>query len=135
MNHADGLRTATLMLNGYVSDFAYAGRTDGRVKGTEFYLQNEGPFGHFGYLCRNVQQFFQTGQAPYPPQRTLLITGVIDAMMTSRHEGHRVVETPCLNISYSSYEKMPQRPTGPRPAGACINPNTPDLLMELSSQD
>ncbi len=60
----DGLLTATLMLNGYVHAFAYDGRVDGQVLGSEFYLQNEGPFGHFGYLCRNIQQFFLTGRAP-----------------------------------------------------------------------
>ena len=59
MEHRDGLRTATLMLSGYVSDFAYAARTGGQVQATEFYLQNEGPFAHFGYLCRNIQQFFK----------------------------------------------------------------------------
>ena len=134
IEYADGLKAATLMLNGYVGDFAYAARVDGQVHGTEFFLQNEGPFGHFGYLCRNVQKFFQTGAAPYPPERTLLITGVVDAMMTSRHEGHRVVETPFLDIAYESYDELPQRPQGPRPQGACIDPQTPDSVMKLSSQ-
>ena len=71
MEHRDGLRTATLMLSGYVSDFAYAARVGGQVQATEFYLQNEGPFAHFGYLCRNIQQFFKTGQAPYPARAHL----------------------------------------------------------------
>ncbi len=133
VEYADGFKAATLMLNGYVSDFAYAARVGGQVYGTEFYLQNEGPFGHFGYLCRNIEQFFLTGAAPYPPERTLLTTGIVDAMMISRQEGHRVVETPFLDIAYESYDEMPQRPLGPRPAGACIDPQTPDLLWELSS--
>ena len=128
MEHGDGLRTATLMLNGYVSDFAYAARVGGQVQATEFYLQNEGPFAHFGYLCRNIQQFFKTGQAPYPPERTLLTTGVIDAAMISRYEGHRRVETPYLDVAYQSYDQMPQRPQGPRPSGACIDPQSPDIL-------
>ena len=89
----------------------------GQVQATEFYLQNEGPFAHFGYLCRNIQQFFKTGQAPYPPERTLLTTGVIDAAMISRYEGHRRVETPYLDIAYQSYDQMPQRPLCARPSG------------------
>ncbi|NKB71449.1 MAG: hypothetical protein GKR89_30630 [Candidatus Latescibacteria bacterium] len=128
VEYASGLKTATLMLSGYVSDFAYAARVDGQVQATEFYLQNEGPFGHFGYLCRNVQRFFQTGQAPYPPQRTLLTTGIIDAAMNSRYEDHRRVETPYLDIAYQSYDELPQRPLGPRPQGACIDPETPDIV-------
>jgi hypothetical protein len=129
MEHADGLRSATLMLNGYVSDFAYAARVDGQVYGTEFYLQNEGPFAHFGYLCRNVQQFFKTGQAPYPAERTLLTSGIIDAVMNSSYEGNRKIDTPYLNIAYESYDQMPIRPTGARPQGASIDPDSPDLVL------
>ena len=128
MEHTDGLRTATLMLSGYVSDFAYAARAEGQVQGTQFYLQNEGPFAHFSYLCRNIQQFFTTGQAPYPPERTLLTTGIIDAAMNSRHEGHRRIYTPYLDIAYESYDQMPIRPTGPRPRGACVDPQAPDIV-------
>ena len=128
VEYADGLKTATLVLSGYVSDFSYAARVDGQVQGVEFYLQNEGPFSHFGYLCRNVQDFFRTKKAPYPPERTLLTTGIIDAAMNSRHDYHRKIETPYLNIAYSSYEKLPQRPSGTRPAGASIDPQAPDII-------
>ena len=128
VEYADGLKTATLVLSGYVSDFSYSARVDGQVQGVEFYLQNEGPFSHFGYLCRNVQDFFRTKKAPYPPERTLLTTGIIDAAMNSRHEDHRKIETPYLNIAYSSYEKLPRRPSGTRPAGASIDPQAPDII-------
>ena len=128
IEYADGLKTATLMLAGYVSDFAYAARVDGQVHGVEFYLQNEGPFAHFSYLCRNVQQFFKTGQAPYPPERTLLTTGIIDAVMISSHEGNRKVDTPYLDIAYESYDQMPIRPTGARPQGAAVDPDSPDIV-------
>ena len=128
VNYADGLKAATLMLNGYIGDFAYGARVGGEVVGTEFYLQNEGPFAHFSYLCLNVQQFMQTGKAPYPPERTLLTTGIIDAAMNSRYEGHRLVETPYLNISYESYDEMPIRPRGVRPSGATVDPDAPDII-------
>ena len=128
VEYADGLKTATLMLSGYVSDFSYAARVDGQVQGVEFYLQNEGPFSHFGYLCRNVQDFFRTKKAPYPPERTLLTTGIIDAAMNSRHEDHRKIDTPYLNITYSSYDSLPQRPLGIRPTGASIDPEAPDII-------
>ena len=128
VEYADGLKTATLMLSGYVSDFSYAARVNGKVQGVEFYLQNEGPFSHFGYLCRNVQDFFRTKKAPYPPERTLLTTGIIDAAMNSRHEGHRIIETPFLHIAYSSYDVLPQRPLATRPTGASIDPQAPDII-------
>jgi hypothetical protein len=134
MEHKDGLRTAALMLNGYVGDWAYAGRVDGQVHGTEFFLQPDGPGASFGYLSRNIQQFFQTGKAPYPPERTLLTTGITDAMMISRYEGHRVVETPHLDIAYTSYDEMPIRPSASRPTGASIDRNAPDVLLPWASE-
>ena len=91
-------------------------------------MQNEGPFAHFSYLCRNVQEFFKIGQAPYPPERTLLTTGIIDAAMNSRYEDHRKVDTPYLAIAYESYDQMPIHRTGPRPRGACIDPQAPDIV-------
>ena len=91
-------------------------------------MQNGGPFAHFSYLCLNIEQFFVTGEAPYPPERTLLTTGITDAVMISRYEGHRVVETPYLDIAYESYEEAPIRPKGPRPHGACTEPDAPDIV-------
>ena len=80
------------------------------MHGSEFFLQRDGPGASFGYLSRNIQRFFRTGVAPYPPERTLLATGIIDAVMNSRYEGHRVVETPYLDVAYESYDEMPIRP-------------------------
>jgi hypothetical protein len=128
MEYVDGLKATTLMLSGHVQDFAYAARVDGQVQGVEFYLQNEGPFAHFSYLCQNIQRFFKESRAPYPPERTLLTTGIIDSLMNSRHENHRRVETPFLDISYSSYDQLPARPTETRPKGASIDPAALDII-------
>ena len=128
IERSDGLKSATLMLNGYVNEFAYAARVEGGIHSTFFRLQNSGTFAHFGYLCHNIQHFFLSGIPPNRPERTLLATGIIDAVMNSRYEDHRVVETPDLNIAYESYDTAPFRPSAPRPAGACIDPNSPDVL-------
>jgi hypothetical protein len=130
------LKTAALMLNGYVSDWAYAARVAGgegtdseAVQACEFYLQPDGPGASFGYLSRNIQRFFQTGVSPYPAERTLLTTGVIDAAMISRREDHRLVETPYLDVAYESYAEMPIRPLATRPHGASLDREAPDLLL------
>ena len=139
IEHRDGLKTAALMLNGYVSDWAYAARvrhSDGEgseIAACEFYLQPDGPGASFGYLSRNIQRFFQTGVAPYAAERTLLTTGVIDAAMISRSEDHRLVETPYLGVSYESYAEMPIRPLAARPHGASLDREAPDLLLPWRS--
>ena len=133
IEHADGLKSAALMLDGCVQQWTYACRSQGQVLATECYLQPDGPGASFGYLSRNIQRFFQTGQAPYPPARTLLATGIIDAAMNSRHEGHRRIETPWLDIAYESYATLPERPRGTRPSGASLHRDAPDLLLPWRS--
>lgn len=118
LEHSDGFRSTVLMLTGYVSDFAYAAKAGDTHYATEFYLQNGPPHGHFSYLSLNIEEMFVTGEPQYPVERTLLVTGVLDALMHSRAEGHIRIETPYLaELEYRSYAKMPIRPTAPRPKG------------------
>jgi len=125
VEYRDGLQAAVLMLTDYVEDLAYAARLDGRIVASEFYAQGhggeQGPFAHFAYLALNVEDMFVSGVPAYPVQRTLLTTGVLEAALTSRHEGHRRIETPWLDVAYRSYDALRWRPTGPRPAGACLD--------------
>ena len=117
IEYADGFRAASLMLNGYIRGWGYAGRVDGQVQGMEVHTPRD-PSGHFSYLGLNIQEMFLTGKPQYPVERTLLITGALDALMESRYQGHLRMETPHLNVAYRSYEKMPMRPTNPRPLKA-----------------
>jgi hypothetical protein len=71
-----------------------------RLDATLFYLQQPEPFAHFAYLVRAIDSMMQTGHAPYPVERTLLTTGILDAIMTSKAERNRRVETPHLAIKY-----------------------------------
>ncbi len=107
IDYRDGFRAAVAMLNGWVYEgdggaFCFAGKIQGQDKpaATHFYLQQPDPFGHFAYLVRAIDAMIQTGHASYPVERTLLTTGILDAVMTSRAEKHRRVETPYLAIRY-----------------------------------
>ena len=122
VEYRDGLRGAVLMLNGYVRDLAYAARIGDRCYGTEYYLHNEAPHPHFSYLTLNIEGMFITGQPTYPIERTLLTSGILEAALDSRYQGHTRVETPHLEITYRSYNHIPWRPTGPRPIGAALTP-------------
>ena len=121
LEHSDGFRSTVLMLNGYVSDFAYAAKVGSTIDATEVYLQNGPPHCHFSYLSLNIEEMFVTGEPQYPVERTLLVTGVLDALMHSRAEGYTRIETPHLaEIAYRSHEKLPIRPVAPRPEGATL---------------
>ncbi len=132
IEYRDGLRGAALMLDGYIKDLAYAARVDeGRVVATEFFAQghgdedDDGPHAHFAYLSLNVEEMFLSGLATCPVERTLLTTGVLEAMLDSRHQGHHRVKTPWLDVRYECREPVPWRPVAPRPTGACLDPWPP----------
>lgn len=121
MQHRDGFRSAVLMLNGYVSDFAYAARQGDDILATEVYLQNGTPYSHFSYLSLNIEEMFVTGIPQYPVERTLITTGVLDAVMHSRANEFTRMETPHLaEIAYPSFQNTLIRPTAPRPEGATL---------------
>ena len=62
-----------------------------------------------------IDSLVNTGHAPYPVERTLLTTGVLDAALTSRHEKGKRVETPHLEIAYKPTEWGPAKGEVPKP--------------------
>jgi hypothetical protein len=107
LEYVDGLKAAVVIPNGWIHEgdgcpFIFAGKLKGADKpvATQFYLQQPDPFGHFAYLVKAIESMVQTGHAPYPVERTLLTTGVLDAVMTSKAEKQRRIETPHLAIRY-----------------------------------
>jgi hypothetical protein len=107
IEYRDGFKGTVVMPNGWIHEgdggaFTFAGRVRGhdRPAACQFYLQQPDPFGHFAYLLKAIDAMIQTGQAVYPVERTLLTTGILDAVMISKAEKNRRVETPQLEIRY-----------------------------------
>ena len=117
IEYFSGLRATVIMLDGYIVDWAFAGRVDGKVVATEFALEYGPPFSHFGYLSRNIERMFVTGVPQYPVERTAITTGVISAVMESCAKGGARISTPYLAIPYRSYETPPIRAYGHRRPG------------------
>ena len=108
LDYVDGFRAYTLILPKHLRGWGYAARVNGGVQSTGF---RSGDLEHaFAYLGLNIQEMFLTGKPQYPVERTLLVTGALDALMESRYQGHVRVETPHLNIAYKPYERPPIRP-------------------------
>jgi hypothetical protein len=102
--HRDGLKSAVVMANGLAADFAFAAKIKGRAEplATWFKLQEGPPFGHFAYLLRAIEHTIHAGKAPWPVERTLVTTGILDRVMHSLAHGGKLLETPELNISYAA---------------------------------
>jgi hypothetical protein len=104
IENTDGFRSVALLLDGFTAQFGFACQVKGNEVpvATNVWMQEPG-YGHFSYLVHNIESMYLTGKEPYPPERTLLTTGILDAVMTSRFEGHRRVETPWLSkIAYQA---------------------------------
>ena len=96
IDYNDGLKAAGFMMSGMVEDFTVAVDADGKTVSTLMNLQNGRPYHHFECLVKNIEILFETGKPPYPVERTLLTTGILDFAMESRIQGHKKLDTPEL---------------------------------------
>jgi hypothetical protein len=113
INYRDGFR-ATMLMFGASSNrwnFACKFAQDDRLHATRFY---NGPYGNrclFMGLSHAIQDCFVNRRSPYPVERTLLTTGLTDAVMRSRAAGC-ALETPHLNIAYAARDYRAMREMG-----------------------
>lgn len=102
--YADGVQATMLLLNGLVNDFTFAARLKGQAEplSTLFYLPPNPNVVYSAALMQMAEQTFLTGQAPYPVERTLLTTGLVEAGVRSLGSGQKRLETPHLAIRYTA---------------------------------
>jgi hypothetical protein len=101
IEYLDGLRATLLMLDGALQDFNFAARVHGSgVLSTQFFLSPVPNVTYSACLVSKIEQMFMTGHAPYPIQRTLLTSGILEACLTSKLENHQRLATPQLAVSY-----------------------------------
>ena len=98
IDYADGLKAAAFLMTGLLEDFTVAIDVAGQAQpvSTLMDLQNRRPHHHFGCLVEKIEQLFETGRAPYPVERTLLTSGMLDFALESRFRGYQRLETPEL---------------------------------------
>jgi hypothetical protein len=104
--HHDGLKCTMLLMGGLVEDFNFAARVDGQraIFSTQMYLPmppaRTSLANFFSPLVNNVEQMFLTGKETYPPERTLLTTGLTAAGVESLFRQQTRYDTPHLAIRY-----------------------------------
>jgi hypothetical protein len=102
VEYRDGFSAAVPLLHGLVDEFLFAVRTrgDARPASSLFWLQDGKPFGHFARLSQSIERMFLTGEPEWPVERTLLVTGILEAAMQSRFAKGKRIETPHLDVRY-----------------------------------
>jgi hypothetical protein len=133
VTYKDGFRATVLKFGYSGTRWHFACRLKGspKIHATRFYV---GPWENrnlFKALSHAIQTHFRTGAAPYPVERTLLVTGALDEAMKSRFESGKERRTPHLEFAYAAKDFKAMREMGaswkiltedvPQPRG--INPN------------
>jgi hypothetical protein len=120
IDYEDGLRSSLLTLDGLFIEWAAAWQyADGSTDATLFWTQEERPFMHFGFQMNHIDAFLHAGKPQWPVERTVLTSGVLDALLQSKLRGGEPLATPQLKIAYQSEYDWKEPP--PPPPGRPIN--------------
>ena len=114
IKYRDGLKATVLRIGASATRWAFACRLQGVSEplATSFYV---GPWQNrnlFKALSHAIQAHIRDGRAPYPVERTLLVTGMVAAVMDSHYEKNRAIATPHLGISYRPIDYKAMREMG-----------------------
>jgi hypothetical protein len=103
IEHNDGLKSTLLMLNGALKDYNFAAKVKGMgIQSTQFLLTPTPNVTYSACLVSKIEEMFATGRAPYPVDRTLIVSGMLESCLTSKVQGHRRLETPHLSVKYKA---------------------------------
>ncbi len=126
LTYRDGFRATVLKVGRSSTRWAFAVRPAGgaAVRATRFYV---GPWGNrnlFMALTHAIQHHFVHRASPYPVERTLLATGIVEAAMRSRAQASARLDTPDLRIAYEPHDFTAMRETGA--SWQVLRPGTPE---------
>jgi hypothetical protein len=101
IEYADGTRGAVLNLIEAVSEFGFAGKLKNQAAPVSCCFDLPQPPGarFFDPLTWHIEQFFH-GRQPYPVERTLMTSTVLDVALHSLKDGGQPITTPALAIRY-----------------------------------
>jgi hypothetical protein len=115
IEYADGLRAHILELNGAAAEWTAAWRDvkDGPIDSSLFWTQEGRPAMHFTWLLHGIEQMMLTDKPSWNVERTLLTSGVLDALLISLQENQRRIETPYLMLRYQPSWRWTEPPPPP----------------------
>ena len=99
--YEDGLLGSLFMLDPFVKGGGLAVELKGATPVGTLMDERWPECPQFRNLVHAIDLFMHTGKSPYPVERTLLTSGMLDRLLTSRFEGNRKIETAELLIRYT----------------------------------
>ena len=122
LTYKDGLRACVLKVGRSSTrwNFACTLKGDPKPHATRFYV---GPWQNrnlFKALSHAIQHHFRTGKPPYPVERTLLVSGILDASHALAGRAGEVLKTPHLEATRASHvpgRRHPRLPEAGRQPG------------------
>ena len=91
------------MLNGAVQDYNFAAKLKGGdMKSCQFLLTPTPNVTYSACLVSKIEEMYATGKAPYPAERTLIVSGALERCLMSKSKGGVVLETPELKVKYQA---------------------------------
>jgi hypothetical protein len=105
--YVDGTRATLLMLDGALADYNFAARVKGLSQpvSCQFLLPPNPNVAYSACLMHQVETMLESGKAPYPVERTLLVSGVLESCLDSKLQDHRALDTPHLCVHYRPPEE------------------------------
>lgn len=110
IDYTDGLTSAVVICRDVIGNWASACRGPRHEMSCQMWLPGARPglpSDHFAFLARQIETLVLTGQSPYPIERTLLTTCILDVAMRSRHAGGIAVSNPALAVTYAPVADVP----------------------------
>jgi hypothetical protein len=104
IEYVDGTKATMLLMNGLVGDFTFAAKLKGQADpiSTLFLLPPNPNVVYSAALMSKAEETFLTGKPPYPIERTLLTSGLVEAGVQSVGKGQKRLETPHLAVRYEA---------------------------------
>ena len=114
VHYRDGVRGLALKIGNSAVRWNFAARLQDQPEplATAYYV---GPWQNrnlFKALSHAIQSHFREKKAPYPVERTLLTSGILDAAMDSRIAGGKLLDTPQLDVAYAAQDFRGMREMG-----------------------
>ena len=103
IEHNDGLKTTLLMLNGAVQDFNFAARVRGAGSAVmPVFLTPTPNVTYSACLVSKIEEMFATGQAPYPVERTLIVSGIAGKLPDVEGSGRQAAGDSASDVRYQA---------------------------------